>query len=230
MGCLSSKEDGAPGAGANSPQTANPVSNKSAAADTKKDNSANKACFGAGCYWGTEKFLFHDFNKKDTNDGGKIVRGAVGFMGPAEAPASPTYKDVCTGRTGHVEVYDCEFTGGLEFYEKMVRYFFQFHDPTIMNCQGNDKGTQYASVIYCYTEEQAAIANKVIKELQELLDGGKIKPYIESNVLCDVRRSSVFYLAQKEHQDYLENNPNGYCNHRIRFKEWPKVFKDRWEE
>jgi peptide-methionine (S)-S-oxide reductase len=236
MGCSQSAAADKPGEATNSPQksenrnsktdvanvpntnTASP-SKKSAAVASSK-NMGNRASFGAGCYWGTEKFFFHNFNNADSTDG-KITKGSVGFMGPTDAPSNPTYKDVCTGTTGHVEVYDCEFTGGMAFYEKMVRFFFQFHDPTILNKQGNDKGTQYASVIYCYSVEQEEIAVKVIAQLQELLNDEKLKPYIENEVKTDVRRATDFFPAQKEHQDYLMNNPNGYCNHRIRFKEWP---------
>ena len=179
----------------------------------------SKACFGAGCYWGTEKFIFHSFQELNSN--GKITKGAVGFMGPESAPANPTYKEVCSGTTGHVEVYDFEYTGGLEYYESLVRFFFQFHDPTTMNRQGNDKGTQYASVVYCYNTEQAAIAAKVRDELQAFIDGGKITCFSEKKVNTDIRNATKFYAAHSEHQDYLTVNPNGYCNHRIRFEKWP---------
>ncbi len=180
---------------------------------------SNKACFGAGCYWGTEKYFFHDFNKRNNN--GKINNGQVGFMGPESAPVNPNYKDVCSGSTGHVEVYNLEFTGGADFYEALVRFFFQFHDPTTFNKQGNDKGTQYASVIYCYDKAQFDIAHKVRDELQELIDERKITCFTEKKVNSDIRMSTIFYPAHSEHQDYLANNPNGYCNHRIRFSEWP---------
>lgn len=80
--------------------------------------------------------------------------GAVGFMGPPSSGANPSYRDVCSGTTGHVEVYDCEFDGNEETYEQLVRHFFMFHDPTTLNKQGNDKGTQYASVLYCYDQKQ----------------------------------------------------------------------------
>jgi peptide-methionine (S)-S-oxide reductase len=181
-----------------------------------------RACFGAGCYWGTEKFFRHDFAKKYI-DMGNIHEGKVGFMGPADAPKNPSYRDVCTGATGHVEVYDFEFSGGNNYYRELVKYFFQFHDPTTLNRQGNDRGTQYASVIYCYTDEQVEIAKSVKEELQELINSGKIKGYKEKVVTTDIRRSTKFYPAHQEHQDYLMQNPNGYCNHRIRFGLWPQL-------
>lgn len=185
--------------------------------------AVEKACFGAGCYWGTEKYLRYSFQEKFAHLDGRIISGQVGFMGPVGSPANPTYKDVCSGSTGHVEVFHLEYTGGPAYYEAMVRYYFQFHDPTTADRQGNDKGTQYASVLYCYTDEQRAIAQKVKDELQTHLDFGKIKGYTGKTVTTDIRDSTVFYPAHEEHQDYLTHKPDGYCNHRIRFKEWPEA-------
>ena len=183
---------------------------------------SSQACFGAGCYWGTEKFFFHMFGTK-TDQGGSILKGKVGFMGPKDAPANPTYKEVCSGYTGHVEVYNCEYTGGADYYEKLVRFFFQFHDPTTHRRQGNDVGSQYASVIYCYDTAQSAIANKVKDELQALLDKGELSyAYQERKIMTEIRDATTFYPAHTEHQDYLSVNPGGYCNHRIRFSKWPE--------
>jgi peptide-methionine (S)-S-oxide reductase len=100
-----------------------------------------------------------------------------GFMGPVTSKPNPTYREVCSGMTGHVEVYDCEFDGEEKTYEKLVRHFFSFHDPTTMNQQGNDKGTQYASVIFCYDQKQTEIASRVKAELQELLTKRKVRNY-----------------------------------------------------
>jgi peptide-methionine (S)-S-oxide reductase len=144
-------------------------------------------------------------------------------MGPADAKANPSYKEVCSGATGHVEVYDLEFSGGEEMFEKLVKFFFQFHDPTTFNKQGNDSGTQYASVIYCYDAKQMDIASRVKDELQQLLNDGKISENVFSGkrVTTSIRKANKFYPAHEEHQEYLTKNPNGYCNHRIRIKEWP---------
>lgn len=148
----------------------------------------------------------------------------VGFMGSPTSPANPTYKQVCSGTTDHVEVYDFEFTGGADTYEALVKFFFQFHDPTTFNAQGGDLGTQYASVIYAYTQEQLDIANRVKAELQSHLDRGTITTsYANKQVSTDVRMATTFYPAHTEHQAYLDKNPDGYCNHRIRFKEWPSA-------
>ncbi len=111
-----------------------------------------RACFGAGCFWGTEKF-FADFGKTFPNSG-VIINGKVGYMGPKHARENPDYDSVCTGKTGHVEVYNFEFMGNTDTYRNLVKHFFMFHDPTTANRQGNDVGTQYASVIFCYGAEQ----------------------------------------------------------------------------
>lgn len=179
-----------------------------------------RACFGAGCYWGTEKFLRHDFAKKCAKLG-TITSSAVGFMGPPNAPTNPTYAEVCSGSTGHVEVLHVEYSGGAPFFEAMVRYFYQFHDPTTANRQGNDRGTQYTSVIYCSTQEQKSIAERVTQELQEHLRSKRLICYQESTVETTILPYTIFYPAHDEHQDYLNKNPNGYCNHRVRFVEWP---------
>lgn len=184
-------------------------------------SDVEEAVFGAGCYWGTEKYFKKDFAKVFNK--GAIVSGKVGFMGPSTAKANPSYPEVCSGSTGHVEVYNCKYTGGLETYEALTRFFFQFHDPTTLNSQGNDTGTQYASVIYAYNEDQFSTANKVIQDLQKALDGNKLHgAYQNKKVMTDVRMATTFYEAHAEHQEYLENNPGGYCNHRIRFKQWPQ--------
>ena len=204
-----------------STRTENPSSNSTTTTKIPvgEDTIANRACFGAGCYWGTEKYFRHDFAKKNKN--GSIGDCAVGFMGPTDAPSNPSYEEVCSGRTGHVEVFEFSFTGGASYYEDLVRFFFQFHDPTTYNRQGNDTGTQYASVIYCYDQKQFDIATKVKGELQTILNARKLKCFDAYKVATDIRMSSTFYPAHKEHQDYLMANPRGYCNHKIRFSEWP---------
>lgn len=210
-------------------KTANPVAAEksleqveSAVPETPlADADAKRACFGAGCYWGTEKFFYHDFGKK--NQTGSITDGQVGFMGPDEAIQNPTYAEVKAGYTSHIEVFEFEYNGGRAYYEALVRFFFQFHDPTTLKRQGNDIGTQYASVIYCYDQTQVDISTKVKAELQQLINAGKITCFEGKTVTTDIRRATKFYSAHKEHQDYLNVNPSGYCNHRIRFAEWPSL-------
>ena len=167
-----------------------------------------KCCFGAGCYWGTEKYFKHEFAETNTVDG-HIKEGKVGFMGPKSAKINPSYEDVCSGVTGHVEVFNCEFVGGAPFYEAMVRFFFQFHDPTTINKQGNDSGTQYASVIYCYDDTQRQIATDIKAELQSYLTLNQITCFNTKVVSTEIRMVEAdFFPAIEGHQDYLTKNPN----------------------
>jgi peptide-methionine (S)-S-oxide reductase len=182
---------------------------------------SDRACFGCGCYWGTEKYFTVDFCRRMYPEA--MLRGKVGFMGGAGAKENPTYKEVCSGETGHVEVYDFKYKGGAEMYRELVKFMFQMHDPTVLNQQGNDRGPQYASVIFAYDSEQKAIANEVISELQSILDAGLLTCHKNNTVTTAVLDASEFYPAHEEHQEYLAKNPNGYCNHRIRFKQWPAL-------
>jgi len=189
--------------------------------EVNSDSMSLKVTLGAGCYWGTENYVSNKWGKD-----GRVVSSAVGFMG-GEKP-NPTYENVCTGKTGHVEVLDVEIAdiagvGKAALYEDLIRYYFQFHDPTTLNQQGNDQGTQYASVIFVYDEEQRRIATKVKDELSEHLEAGRITGYIGNSISTIIAPASEFYRAPTNHQDYLTANPGGYCNHRIRFKKWPEL-------
>lgn len=141
-----------------------------------------------------------------------------------------------------MEVYDFTFEGDEKAYEDLVKHFFMFHDPTTLNRQGNDRGTQYASAIFAYDEKQVRrlhqhsrnqilfviqsllfgmllqkeIASKVKAELQELVKKGKIPGYQGADVVTYITDATVFYPAHDEHQEYLEKNPLGYCNHGYR--------------
>ena len=175
---------------------------------------SSRVSLGAGCYWGVEQFLKKDFNEKIVP--GSIKSGAVGFMNPStNARPNPTYREVCCGSTGYVETYDCEFDGKPETFEKLIKHFFTFHDPTTLNRQGNDAGTQYGSVIFCYDQSQEEIANKVKAELQALIDAGKVRTYQNKQVTTQVVAATKFYAAQDDHQQYLEKNPWGYCNRKF---------------
>lgn len=138
------------------------------------------------------------------------------------AVKNPSYRDVCTGRTSHVEVYDLEYEGDETSYRKLVEFFFSFHDPTTMNRQGNDRGSQYASAIFYYDDKQKEIATEVKDRLQLAVDSGKVKAYAERKVTTAIIPATIFYPAMEEHQEYLAKNPYGYCNHSFRFKEFPR--------
>lgn len=174
---------------------------------------------GAGCYWGTEKYIKNEFTKLFPNS---IKEASVGFMSPHENhPKNPSYRQVCSGTTGHVEVLNIELNDPSKHFEDLIRFFFLFHDPTTENRQGNDVGTQYASAIFVHDEQQRRIANKVMEELQQALDSGKLSPYRGKRIVTRVHNATVFYPAHEEHQEYLMKNPNGYCNHYMRMKSWP---------
>jgi peptide-methionine (S)-S-oxide reductase len=181
---------------------------------------SNKATFGAGCYWGTEKFFKEDFGKKlfPTSK----VQGKVGFMGlTGKEKENPSYREVCSGTTGHVEVYDLTFEGDEDTYEALCKHFFTFHDPTTLNRQGNDAGTQYGSVIFYHDETQKEIATRVRDELQGHIKDGKVQAYSTPTVSTAIVPANTFYAAEDEHQEYLKKQPWGYCNHQYRFQQWP---------
>jgi peptide-methionine (S)-S-oxide reductase len=173
---------------------------------------------GAGCYWGTEKYVVKDFQKLFPNS---IAKAEVGFMSPdPNAPVNPSYRAVCSGTTTHVEVLQVELNEPSKHLEELIKFFFMFHDPTTKNRQGNDVGTQYASAIFCSDSAQKETVQRVKEELQKLVDAGKVK-YSGKKIETDVFDMHPFYAAHEEHQAYLEKNPGGYCNHYMRFKEWP---------
>ena len=164
---------------------------------------------GAGCYWGTEKFVRKDFQKRFPNS---VKSSAVGFMSPDPASAtkrSPSYRQVCSGSTGFVEVLDLELVDPSSTYEELVRFFFMFHDPTTRDAQGNDRGSQYASVIFAHDDAQLAVANRVKKELQASVSDGTIVVYDGPRVVTDIIKATKFFPAEEDHQDYLAKNPGG---------------------
>lgn len=180
---------------------------------------------GAGCYWGTEKYIVKDFQKKHP---GCIASAKVGFMNPdPNGMKNPTYRQVCSGSTGHVEVLKIELTPEAsstpEIFEDMMQFFYSFHDPTTLNRQGNDAGTQYGSVVFCSSPEQKEIAEKVKAELQGHIDTKHINTYQNKKIETVIVDYTTFYEAHEEHQEYLAKNPSGYCNHQYRFQEWPKA-------
>lgn len=183
---------------------------------------ASTLALGAGCYWGTEKYIVKDFQQKFP---GSIKDAKVGFMSPDKnAMKNPSYRQVCSGTTGHVEVLKVELASPTpELFEELIKFFFSFHDPTTLNRQGNDAGTQYASVIFCSDEKQTEIANTVMADLQKAMDAGKVSSYTEKKITTGVVPYTDFYEAHEEHQEYLFKNPLGYCNHRYRFRDWPEL-------
>ena len=216
MGCSTSRE-------ASSSSAQQSISQQQL--DSGKDHPAisDTLALGAGCYWGTEKFIVKNFQKKFPNS---IADSKVGFMSenPHNPIKNPTYKQVCAGNTGYVEVLNIKLKNPTpQLFEELIRFFFTFHDPTTMNRQGNDWGSQYASVIFCTDDVQVEIARKIRKELQQLLTDNKLKVFAQKEVSTGIVEYSKFVKAHEAHQRYLSKHPLGYCNHRIRFKNWPKV-------
>ena len=152
------------------------------------------AVFGGGCFWCTEA-VFDE------------LRGVVSVM-PGYAGGgvkNPTYEQVCGGRTGHAEVIRIDFDPNLIAYKDLLTVFFATHDPTTLNRQGNDAGTQYRSIILHTSEEQKREAEQFIKELSRSLPHGK-------PVVTEVRQLDEFYAAEEYHRKYYENNSyQPYC-------------------
>lgn len=157
------------------------------------------ATLAGGCFWGMEDIL-----RKIPG----IVDTTVGYTGGTSE--NPTYKEVCTGQTGHAESIEIEFDNSkISFSEILDKYFFRMHDPTTANRQGGDIGTQYRSAIFYHSDEQKKQAEASIKKA---MASGLWK----SSIVTEVQPASVFYSAEEYHQDYLMKNPGGYTCHYIR--------------
>lgn len=155
------------------------------------------AVFGMGCFWGAERMYW-------TAPG--VVSTAVGYAGGATP--NPTYREVCSGITGHTEVVRVAFDPAKTSYDAMLRLFWEGHDPTQGMRQGNDTGTQYRSAIYCTTEAQLAQATESRDAFQPRLDAAGFE-----QITTEIAPASAFYYAEEVHQQYLHKNPGGYCGH-----------------
>ncbi|HTA71914.1 MAG TPA: peptide-methionine (S)-S-oxide reductase MsrA [Bryobacteraceae bacterium] len=153
-----------------------------------------KATFGAGCFWGVEAAFRQIKGVKAT---------AVGYMGGKLN--HPTYQDVCTDRTGHAEVVQVEYDPSDLSYEDLLRVFWENHDPTTLNRQGPDTGTQYRSVIFYHTPEQEAAA-KASKEA--LAKSGRYK----RPIVTEIVPAPEFWRAEDYHQQYLEKRGLAHCH------------------
>ncbi|MDP2666013.1 MAG: peptide-methionine (S)-S-oxide reductase MsrA [Candidatus Diapherotrites archaeon] len=151
------------------------------------------ATFGAGCFWGVEQ-SFRRVNG--------VVDTTVGFMGGTKA--HPTYAQVCSGKTGHVEVCHLSFDPKKVSYDALLRVFWDIHDPTQGNRQGPDRGSQYRSVIFYHSQAQLATAEKSIK--QEIASKKYPLP-----ITTTIEPASVFYRAEEYHQMYLEKTGQSHC-------------------
>ena len=157
-------------------------------------NNLQQATFGGGCFWCTEAVFL------EVKGIEKVVSGYSG----GNAPGKPTYREICSGLTGHAEVIQVTYDENIISYESILIIFMTTHDPTQLNRQGADVGTQYRSVIYYHNEQQKEIAKTIINALT---------PVYNEKIVTKISPLSIFYEAEKEHQAYYKNNQNsGYCS------------------
>lgn len=152
------------------------------------------ATFGAGCFWGVETAFRKIPGVTDT---------AVGFMGGTKE--EPTYKEVCAGRTGHAEVVQVEYDPSQVDYAKLLEVFWTAHDPTTMNRQGPDVGTQYRSAVFTHDDVQEAAAAALKERLQ--ISGAFRQP-----IVTEITPAGTFWKAEEYHQQYLQKNGMGACH------------------
>jgi methionine-S-sulfoxide reductase len=129
---------------------------------------------------------------------------------PSATRTNISYQEVCQGRSGYVEVLFVELRDPHIHFEDLVRLFFSIHDPTTLNRQGSDRGSQYQSIIFCADEHQVEIATRVKDELQQLLNCGAVRCFERNKVRTRIVNMSYFIEATERHQNYLSKNPNGY--------------------
>ncbi len=164
------------------------------------------ATFGGGCFWCTEA-IFSELKG--------VIKVESGYSGGKTI--NPTYNDICTGTTGHAEVIQITFNPDLIHFSELLDVFFATHNPTTLNRQGADKGTQYRSVVFCHNKEQKAETENFIKQLEN-------SQVFEDVIVTEITKFDKFYIAENYHQDYFNNNKSqGYCNVVIN----PKLIKFR---
>jgi len=156
-----------------------------------------QATFGGGCFWCTEAIFLEVKG---------VIRVVSGYTGGA-APGKPTYREVCSGLTGHAEVIQLTYDEQILSYESLLIIFMTTHDPTQLNQQGADVGTQYRSVIFFHDQTQKEVAKRVIEQLT---------PHFDKKIVTEISPLAAFYEAEKEHQNYYNTHRNvGYCTYVI---------------
>lgn len=163
-----------------------------------KSHKSEIATLAGGCFWGVEELLR---NYKG------VISTQVGYTG-GSLPA-PTYEIVKTGTTGHAESVEIEFDPKIVSFEEILKFFFKMHDPTTLNRQGNDMGSQYRSVIFYHSEAQRQTALKI----KALVDASGVW---KRPVVTEIVQAMPFYPAEGYHQKYLKKNPGGYTCHYVR--------------
>lgn len=176
------------------------------------ENQKEIAVLGGGCFWCTEAVFL-------ALDG--VERVESGYCGGAMP--NPDYEQVCSGQTGHAEVVLIEFDPRRIRFSDVLQVFFATHDPTTLNRQGNDRGTQYRSVIFCQTETQLEVARAVVAELEEAR-------VFSGPIVTEITRAAPYYPAEHYHQNYFARNPQQpYCAVVIppKLKKLKQYFPDR---
>ena len=161
----------------------------------KKDTKMEKAILAGGCFWGMEDLIRRRAG---------VIKTRVGYTGGRFD--NPTYKDVKTDTTGHAEAIEITYDPELTSYDTLLEIFFQIHDPTTLNRQGNDRGKSYRSAIFYLSEDQREAAITMIDRVERSGNW-------PGKVVTEVTQASTFWEAEDFHQDYLELNPNGYTCH-----------------
>ena len=179
---------------------------------SKTGSPLDTATFGNGCFWCTEA-IFESLNG--------VVSAVSGYMGGNTL--NPTYKEVCTGTTGHAEVIQITYDPTVIRFTELLEVFWSTHDPTTLNRQGNDVGTQYRSVIFYHNDDQ----KKLSEEFKADLNSQKV---FDSPIVTEISPSSLFYEAENYHQEYFALNGNEpYCSFVIKPKleKFKKAFADK---
>lgn len=176
------------------------------------DGTVAVATFGAGCFWCVEAVFLELAGVHSVESG---------YMGGTIE--NPTYEQVCSGRTGHAEVCQVKYDPAVISFDDLLHVFWKTHDPTTLNRQGNDTGTQYRSAVFYHTEQQKELAEKYRSELNN--SGAWSNP-----IVTEITPASKYYKAEKYHQNYFALNPgDGYCRAMIppKLEKLRKVFKDK---
>jgi peptide-methionine (S)-S-oxide reductase len=162
--------------------------------DQRNDKAVQTATLAGGCVWCIESAL---------NMVNGIISAKPGYMGGHST--APTYEEVCTGKSGHAEVVQLEFDSTVISYREILEIFFSLHNPTQLNRQGNDIGTQYRSEVFTHDDHQQEVAVAIIEEINQ-------EQLFDDAIVTQVNPAETFYCGEDYHQDYFKNNPeNQYC-------------------
>jgi peptide-methionine (S)-S-oxide reductase len=177
-----------------------------------QNKNLDTATFASGCFWCTEAIF------ERVNGVKSVISGYSGGTVP-----NPTYEEVCTGNTGHAECTQIIYDPSVISYDELLEIFWKMHDPTTLNRQGNDVGTQYRSAIFYHNEQQKEKAEYYKKKLTD-------EKIWDKPIVTEITKFTKFYPAETYHQEYYDKNPNqGYCAYVItpKVEKFEKIFKDK---